>query len=820
MAENSQTRLARRNRKKNKKKPILKKIFIWFLLLCLITGVGALATATYWIATAPELDESKLETPFASEILDQNGEPVAQLGANREKAEYEELPQVLVNAILATEDARFFEHPGVDIIRVGGAVMANLTGGFGSEGASTITMQVIENSMLSSEKKLSIKVQEMWLALQLEQQYSKEEILEMYVNKIYFGNGAYGVSKAAETYFGKTDLSELTLPEAAILAGLPQRPSGYNPFENPEGATNRMQTVLYSMVQQDKISQEQADEAGQVDVTSLLTDEQSEDLTPYEGFLQQVDQEVSEKLDGADIYTDGLSVHTTLNTDIQEYVEGLLTDGEGNSIPYYDEEMQVGMVVLDTQTGAVQAIGPSRNNQGINGFNYATQIQRQPGSTMKPITAYGPAIEYNHMSTSQLINDDEPYPIAGTDQEIRNFTREYQGWVSAREALSESLNVPAAKTLVETGYGSAQTFAEGLGFNFGENGMVLTDAIGGTSVGVSPLQMAGAYSAFGNGGTYTEPYTVTSVEFPNGEVVELTQESKEAMSDYTAYMITDMLQTAITEGTGINANIPGLPVAGKTGTTNRPDVDGAVDSWFNGYTTNYTISIWTGYSDNNQGIENTQIPHSLFRNTMTEISRGMETAYFEQPGSVVEIGNELFVRGTGPSESMEEGWGEPAEQPENEGNLEENGDDGSENEETGEIAPGDDSEESGETPEEPPEEDTDNAGESEANESEDVDESEGGLEEDEAPEEAPEEDEGGTGTGEEAPEEGPDGNGDGDESSDENEVPGGAEDDTGSSEEGEAPGGNGESTEDNAENSGEQGEESENNGNENEDGED
>lgn len=678
MADNSQTRTARRKQKKTKKKPIWKKILLAAIAIFLAIGIGLGALVTFWIVTAPSLDESKLTDPFSSVIYDQDKEAFANPGSEkRMKINYDDLPQVLVDAVTATEDSRFFEHSGIDLRRIGGAVVANFKRGFGAEGASTITQQVVEKSFLSPEKKLKLKAQEAWLSLRLERKYSKEEILEMYLNKIFYGSGAYGVGEAAKVYFGKEDLNELTLPEAAILAGLPQRPTAYNPFESPELTKGRMNTVLKLMVRHGKISQADADKAKSVDIPSLLTDKHP-DSKKYQAFLRQVDKEVKEKLDGADIYTDGLKVYTTLDTSAQDHVEFLLTDSDENPIPYPDGEMQAGMVVLDTKNGAIRAVGGRRNSEGKKEYNYAIDATFQPGSTAKPIIAYGPAIEYNKMSTYHQINDDKPYEIAGSDKTVRNWNRKYSGWMSARYALNQSLNVPALKTLEETGYGNAQKFAEGLGIKFADDQMSIRDAIGGTKTEVSPLQMAGAYRAFGNEGIYNEPYAVTKVEFPDGRIVELKPEPKEAMSDYTAYMITDMLKSAISEGTGTLANIPGLDVAGKTGTTNLENVEGSPDSWFSGYTTNYTIAVWTGGYTDEEGhrapMPDTKIPHALFKNTMTEISKDIETPDFKKPSSVVEaavekgsnpaalasdytpssqIVKELFVKGNEPKKKSE-----------------------------------------------------------------------------------------------------------------------------------------------------------------------
>lgn len=682
MANNSQSRTARRKQKKTKKKPLWKKILLSIIIIFIIMGLGAGATAAYWVATAPDLDESKLSDPLASEFLDIDGKSFAVMGEkNRTKISYDDLPQVLIDAVTATEDARFFEHSGIDLRRIGGAIIANIKNGFGSEGASTITQQVVEKSFLSAEKKISLKVQEQWLALQLERDYSKEEILEMYLNKIFYGSNAYGVATAAETYFGKEDLSELTLPEAAILAGLPQRPTAYNPFKNPELTKERMDTVLDLMVRHDKISAKEAEEARNVDIPSLLVEDKPE-TTPYEGFLQQVEKEVKEKVDGADIYTDGLTIHTTIDQGVQKHVESLLTDSDSNPIQYPDDEMQAAMTVLDTKTGAIRAIGGRRNSEGKRELNYAIQNTTQPGSTFKPIVAYGPAIEYNKMSTYHQINDDKPYKIGGTDSVIGNWNGQYAGWMTARHALKQSLNVPAVKVLEEVGYGKAKEFAEGLGIKFKDDKILVGDAIGGTGTEVTPLQLAGAFRAFGNEGLYNEPYSVTKVEFPDGKTVELTPQAEPAMSDYTAYMMTDMMKTVLTEGTGKNANIPGLPVAGKTGTTNLKDREGSPDAWFSGYTTNYTISAWVGgYKDKGGGRDvippgngNTQIPLQMFKNTMTEISKDIETKDFVKPDNVIEaevekgsnppakpsehtpsdkIITELFVKGTEPKETSE-----------------------------------------------------------------------------------------------------------------------------------------------------------------------
>ncbi|SHN19169.1 penicillin-binding protein 1A [Gracilibacillus kekensis] len=676
MADKSRSRIARREQlkqNKSKKKPIGKKIMKYALIAILLIGLGVGVLFTYYISTAPPLDAELLSDPASTNLYDINEEVFAKLGAEkRTKIQYSELSTVLEDAILATEDVRFHDHMGIDLKRIGGAVIANFRDGFGSQGASTITQQVVKGSFLSNDKKLKRKVQEQWLALKLDREFSKEEIMEMYVNKIYYGAGAYGVAMAAEVYFGKTDLEELTLAEAAILAGIPQRPSAYDPFVNPDLTKERMNTVLNLMVQHNKISEEEADEAREVNIEELLT-EKKPDFVKYEGFIQQVRKEVQEKT-GADIYKDSLNVYTTLDPEAQEHVELLLSDAEDNPIDYSeDEDMQVGLTVLDTKTGAIRAIGPGRN-RGNNGWNYAIDGDgRQGGSAMKPIISYGPAIEELQWSTYHQINDDKPYPIAGTDESIRNWNRSYQGWMSIRYALQESLNVPAVKTLEEVGYSTAKEFAEGIGMDF-EADFTITDAIGGAGSSVTPVEMAGAYAAFGNEGMYNEPFSVLRVDYADRRSEELQSESTVAMSDSTAYMVTDMLKTVVTEGTGTRANVSNLPLAGKTGTTNLTDEEGggSPDAWFAGYTTNYTIAVWTGIDKERKALNNTKVAQDLFRETMSFISQDVETADFVKPDSVVEVQvekgsnpakrpseftpdseivTELFVKGTEPGKN-------------------------------------------------------------------------------------------------------------------------------------------------------------------------
>ncbi|MGG3624121.1 PBP1A family penicillin-binding protein [Bacillus gobiensis] len=636
------------NKKKKSKNGLFKKVLLSLLILFVIGTVAGGVTFAVLVSDSPSLDEEKMKTPYSSTIYDKNGKEIAEIGSEkRTYVSINDIPDQVKNAFLATEDARFYDHHGIDPIRIGGALVANVTGGFGAEGGSTITQQVVKNSLLSHEKTLKRKVQEVWLSLQLERQYSKDEILEMYLNRIYFSPRAYGVGKAAEEFFGVTDLKDLTVEQAAVLAGMPQSPNNYNPIKNPERAEQRRNVVLGLMEQHGFISKAEYDKAKSVAVTEGLVSEETyakkTEENKYSAFVEQVVEEVKSKA-GVDVGTDGLKIHTTLDPDAQSYMEDMLN---GDSLSF-TEGMQAGITLLDTKTGEIRAIGAGRNVPA-GGYNYATDARRQPGSSIKPILDYGPVIENKKWSTYEQIND-EPYSYDdGTP--INNFDNSYKGWMTAREALAQSRNIPALKAFQEVGKDKAKEFAGKLGINF--NGDVYESySIGGfgeKDPGVSSLQMAGAYSAFGNNGYYNEPHAVTSVEFNDGTKMDLTPEPEAAMSDYTAFMISDMLQTAVQTGTGRAAQVPGVNIAGKTGTTNfsieerqkyNISKSGARDSWFVGYSPQYTAAIWTGMGKNDQNkvhltTSEQQLAKKAFKQLMTHVDDG--SGSFEKPDSVVAV---------------------------------------------------------------------------------------------------------------------------------------------------------------------------------------
>lgn len=626
-----------------------KKKSRWIRRTALITLILFLSSVSFggamiyaYVNGTPRLTEEALTDPQSSMIYDMNDEFITYVTSNerREYAKINDIPELVQQAFISTEDTRFRDHMGVDVKRIFGAALANVKDGFGAEGASTITQQVVKNSVLSPDKTLKRKVQEAYLAIQLEQKYSKDEILEMYLNKIYFGSGAYGVATAAKTYFNKP-LQDLTPAEAALLAGLPQRPSGYDPFLHPEAAEERRNTVLELMYKNGAITKEQKEEAVKTPVKELLVKEKAKQLK-YESFIQQVIKELKEKgVSERAIYEGGLKIYTTLDPKAQAHTERVLSNDE--FVKYPSKKFKAGVALLDTKTGVIRALGGNRTSGDeniANGFNYATDTKRQPGSTIKPILDYGPAIEKLKWSTYKQIKDEE---LKIGDWEAGNWDDEFHGDVSMREALMHSYNIPAIKTFMEVGSEDAVKFANKLGISI--KTAYPAYAIGGFKHGPSPLELAGAYTAFGNKGIYHQPTTLRKVTFPDGYEKKFESKPVAAMHDYTAYMVTDMLKDVVKRGTGTLAAIPGLEVAGKTGTTNMPDgldiEKGSSDSWFAGYRTNYTAAVWTGYDKTNAEQyltpEDQKIAKYIFKSIVSEVSKDKKTPAFEKPKSVEEI---------------------------------------------------------------------------------------------------------------------------------------------------------------------------------------
>lgn len=502
-----------------------------------------------------------------------------------------ELQPSTVYAFISAEDARFFEHEGVDVIRIAGAIVADIKAGSYVQGASTISQQLIKLSHLTSEKTISRKAEEAALAYEMERQYSKEDILEMYLNYVYFGGGYYGIEAAAEGYFG-VHASDLTLDQSAMLAGILKSPSGYAPHINYAASINRRNNILRLMRDYGYITDDEKKQASARRPT-ILHDKNEE----YSGYYTDAVTKSAAALMGItvdELIRGGYSIYSAMDSDIQHYCEEMFKNGE----LFPAEDSEAAIVVLEPSTGMVVAMVGGRSYTGGISFNRATDIRRQPGSVIKPVIAYAPAFEYLNYTAADMILDEE---TTFADYTPSNYGNKYYGWVTVREAVTKSLNVPAVKTLSEVGVGRAKDFAKRCGIEFDDTDDSLALALGGFTYGVSPLQIAGAYSCFASGGIYNTPTLIKKITDRNGlTVYEYRQDSRRVMSEANAYILTSMLKSVVTEGTGHRLNTLDIPIAGKTGTVGL--ANGNRDAWMAGYTPEYTAVVWQGYDSDRLGL--------------------------------------------------------------------------------------------------------------------------------------------------------------------------------------------------------------------------
>ena len=485
-------------KKKTKSKktgmPLWKKIFFGVLALGIIGLASGAGLFFYYVSSAPELTEEKLVGTVASTILDAEGNEIKEIGGNdqnRTLITAEEIPQVLKDAIVSIEDQRFYDHNGVDPIRIIGALFANLQQGGISQGGSTITQQLIKLSYFSTsseDQTLERKAQEAWMSMQLEREYTKDEILAFYINKVYMSNNVYGMGTAAEYFFGKP-ITDVTLAEAATLAGMPQAPSLYDPISNAPDTQARRDLVLDMMVENEKITAEESAEAKTVQIEGSIIDHSGDVNTSLviDPYIQLVIAEVAEKT-GLDVYEGGLTVTTNIDMDAQQHLYDIVNTYDYIEFP--DDLLQTGVSMVDVNTGAIQAVSGGRNQNVQLGYNRASTLERSIGSTMKPMSVYGPAIEYLDYSTGTLVVDEEYSYSDGS--EINNYDNEYNGDQTIREALVDSRNIPALKTFQEVGADNAFSFLQKLGItitNDDQEYLVESNAIGGVA---TPIQLSAA----------------------------------------------------------------------------------------------------------------------------------------------------------------------------------------------------------------------------------------------------------------------------------------------------------------------------------------
>lgn len=698
MTENNteQTRSSQHRHTKKKapssssKKKLWKKILIGIAAFVTVAIIAIVAIFAYYGATAPTIQASDLEGATETKILDKDGELIYSLGGEkRDLITSEQVPQLLKDAITSIEDKRFYSHMGIDPIRIAGSFLRNAKAGQITQGGSTITQQLVKLAVFSTKKEdqtYKRKIQEIMLALQLERNYSKEQILTYYLNKVYMANNVYGFGTASHYYFNK-ELSELSLPQVALLAGMPQAPNSYDPYANADQAKERRDLVLYSMKENGKISNEQYEQSVATPVTEGLIAhnnnvDSNDKALVYDSFVTMVLKEVQEKT-GLDPYNDGLTIETTIDSKAQQRLYDIVNTND--YIQYVNDKIQNAVVMLDTKTGAVRAVNGGRKQTTLLGYNRATDNTRSTGSSIKPVIDYGPAIEYLNYSTGQTIMDQRTTYSNGV--ELNNWDFSHKGAMTLRTALVYSRNTTALQTFKAVGEKDIKSFLNNLDIqikNDGQDYLVESNSIGAD---ISPIKMAAAYAAFGNYGTYSKPYTVTKVTTRDGQVTEFKPEQKQAMKDSTAYMITDVLKDSFKYGFATQAAIPGLPTAAKTGSSNytveqkramgASDYEDIIpDSWFIGYSTDYTISAWTGYDnpyEKGGGVDTTEQEYSrlIYYYLMKYMAESSSGDDWVQPDSVVkqqiEIGSdplslpgprtpanmiatELFVKGHVPTQ--------------------------------------------------------------------------------------------------------------------------------------------------------------------------
>ena len=617
-----------------------KRIVLGFLivLLVMVTGIGC-GFLTASMNTKPDLAHDILP-PASSHIYDANGNEIANIHADedREPVKITQVPKNLQDAFVAVEDNRFYDHMGIDPRGIARAIYANISGRAVTEGGSTITQQLAKNAYLTQDRTLKRKIQEVFLALQLERQYTKKEILELYLNQIYFGQGAYGVQAAAQTYFGK-NVEDLDLDECAMLAGIPKSPNYYSPMNNYQAAQDRKATVLDQMEKYGYITASEAAKTKKMEPV-IVKPKPKDETKQATYFVDYVTQLMIDKYGADAVYKEGLKIYTTIDMDMQQAAEAAmknLPNGhvDGNGI----QQPQGALVAIDPHNGYIKAMVGGR---GTDQFNRATMAERQPGSAFKPFV-FAAALE-NKFTPGTVIDDS---PVKVGDWEPQNYNRTFNGKVTLRTVAEQSLNVPTVKIAQKLGIDKPIYYAQEMGISTfvldgPQNDRNLATALGGLTKGVTPLELTSAYGTFANKGVHVEPVAVTKVLDRNGKVLEQAEpKQRSVISEESAAELTDMLEGVIQKGTGTRANI-GRPAAGKTGTTSDYH-----DAWFVGYTPDLVAGVWIG-SDNNTslgGMSGGLTPAVIWKAFMSKAVASMPVRNFDgstgsKSGAIGELEND------------------------------------------------------------------------------------------------------------------------------------------------------------------------------------
>lgn len=593
------------------RKKIWKKYHVNKIIL-LLGLVAILISSIYLYILAKSVKVGTLEDSLkqVTIVYDKDGDEAGSLSATYgQKGNYTELDQIspyIQDAVISTEDRNFYSHKGFDIKGIGRAAVGMITSGGITGGGSTITQQLAKNAFLTLDQTFTRKAKELFMAIEIEKKYSKDEILEMYLNNSYLGSGVWGMQDAAQKYFG-CNASEVTLGEAATLVGILKGPSIYNPIDYPENATKRRDTVLSVMVENGKITQEQADAESSIDITVLLNDNYvpSEDTYKFPYYFDAVIDEAVNRynISESDLLNKGYKIYTALDQNQQNAMQSsyendyLFPENAGDG-----QMVQSGSVAIDPNTGGVTALVGGRGEHVFRGFNYATQTQRSPGSAIKPLSVYTAALEKGYKPDSIL--KDEPLSF----YDVKNYDGTYSGEVPMYQALAQSLNAPAVWLLHEMGEKTGFEKAEQFGLKLSDSDVYPGLALGGLEKGVSPLTMASAYTAFANDGKKYDSHLITKIIDSSGAIIE-----DNTKADYTSVMtsgvadaMTSMMLGTFSNGTGISAQPYGYSMAGKTGTQEASfDATKNSDQWIVGYTPNIVIATWMGFdkTDENHYLE-------------------------------------------------------------------------------------------------------------------------------------------------------------------------------------------------------------------------
>lgn len=636
--------------KKKKKRKFSKKRLFWILFFTAAIAIFCALAGYLFITVNGERlyneNKDKMKVSENSKVYDRNGKLMGELSIQKsEPVDFDQIPQLLMDAFIATEDKRFMEHSGVDIWSIGRAAVKDIIARAKVEGGSTITQQLAKNIFLTREKTFFRKATEVSIAMAIENNKTKQEIMTMYLNRINFGGQIYGIKAASEYYFGKSDLNTLEIWQMATLAAMPKGPTKYNPRRNPDQSMQRRSIVLQLMEEQGYITAAERDVAKDVvyDYTPPAKKQQ------YLAFMDYVMSEAEEVtgLSQDDLNIGGYKIYTTMDANAQQVIEKEFADDSNFEKSPDDVQVQASMVIMNNDTGAIVALLGGRDYER-KGYSRVTSSRRQPGSAFKPIVSYAPALESGQYTKDSLLSNKK--------QCFSNYCpgnlHGYSNTISMPDAIQKSENIPAVWLLNEIGVNTGFKFAQKMGITLDPEDKNLSLALGGMSKGTNTLEMTQAFSAFANGGTLNEAYSIKQIKDSDDNVkYERKKDGKEVMSEDTSYQMTEMMQNVVTSGTGRKAAI-NRPVAGKTGTT-QSGIKGNSsnrDVWFVGYTPELTAAVWMGYDKPDKTHllrKSSSLAASFWGKVMEQAVQGFEAKSFHEPKTVkqepVEVPEEVPV---------------------------------------------------------------------------------------------------------------------------------------------------------------------------------